>query len=69
MGVISVRLSDEEENALRRAGLSPGRIAKEALLARARALRIGESLAFLARYRRKPSRPVADLIREIRDEH
>lgn len=69
MGVVSFRLTDEDEKRLRRAGISPGAKAKEVLEAEARKLAFDESEAYLAKHRRRATIPVQQLIREIRDEH
>lgn len=68
MGVISFRLSDEEEERLRRAGISPGALAKEKVSTEARRLDAEENLEALERLSREPGQPVSRTVREIRDE-
>lgn len=69
MGVVSFRLPDEDEAALRRAGIVPGSLAKDLVDRELRRLRVARARELSERYRRKPPKPVAQLVREIRDEH
>lgn len=68
MGVVSFRLSDDEEGRLRTAGLSPGAEAKAHLLRLLREVEIDEDFAFFDRIR-VPGPPTADLVRQDRDAH
>lgn len=67
MGVISFRVSDDDEAALRRAGVNPGQLAKEHVEAEARRRRAAELVDRLASFGWKASRPSEDIIREDRD--
>lgn len=69
VGVVSFRLPDEDETALRRAGIVPGSLAKELVERELRHLRVAHARALSEKYRRKPPKPVAQIVREIRDEH
>lgn len=69
MSVVSVRLSDEAESFLRQRGIAPGIRARELLEKEVERIRLAENLSFLASARRKPSKPVLDLLREDRDAH
>lgn len=69
MSVVSVRLPDDVDSFLRQHGIAPGILARELLEKEAARLRMEENLAFLASVRRKPSKPVLDLLREERDAH
>lgn len=69
MSVVSVRLSDDVETFLRQHGITPGVRARELLEREAERIRMQESLEFLAKNRRKASKPLIDLLREDRDAH
>lgn len=69
MGVISIRLPDDIEAELSKAGVKIAETAKKDLLRLAQDLRLKRREATLAKYSRPASRPVADLVREARDEH
>jgi predicted DNA-binding protein len=69
MGVVSVRLPDDVEAYLRHLGITPSTLAKELVEKEARRLRIQEARQYLESVSRKPSKPIADIVREIRDEH
>ena len=70
MGVVSFRLSDEDEKRLRKRGIVPGALAKDLVEAELRKRDRKESLEWLDAHRvttRGPS--VAKLLHQIRDEH
>lgn len=69
MGVVSFRLSDDDEAALRRAGIVPGSLAKDLVDRELRRLRVARARELNEKYRRKPAKPIAQMVREIRDEH
>lgn len=69
MGVVSVRLDDEDEAWLRKRNLKPGQFARLAVHEEIRRREIQEASDFLAKNRVKFDRPVVDLIREDRDSH
>lgn len=68
MPVVSFRLSDEDEGRLRRLGVNPGPRARDLLLDE---LREEETLAGLDRLEarsRPPSRPLPEVLRDLREE-
>jgi hypothetical protein len=67
MGVVSVRLDDEDEAWLRKRNLKPGQFARLAVHEEIRRREIQEASDFLARNRFKPLKPAVDMIREDRD--
>ena len=69
MGVVSFRLSEAMESQLRAAGISPGALAKELVEAEARRLDVNAQMRALEAFSRKPSKPLMEIIREIREEH
>lgn len=68
MGVISIRLPDDVEAVFARRGLRPSRLGKEFLLRKARQMESQERLERLRKLRRAPSKPIVDLLRDVRDE-
>lgn len=68
MGVISIRLPDDVEAVYTRRGVRPSRIGKEFLMQKAREFESEERLERLRKFRRKPSKPIVELLREVRDE-
>lgn len=69
MSVVSVRLPDDIESYLKQHGVSPGVLARELVEKEVAQMRLRDSIQFLASRARKPSKPVADLLREERDAH
>lgn len=69
MGVVSFRISDDDEERLRRAGVNPGAEAKAHVEATARRLRAGQLLADLEGFSRRSPVPLDHLVRTIREEH
>lgn len=67
MGMVSVRLDEEQEHYLRRRGLNMSRVLREALDEKIRRLQVDEQRAFLDSVSRKPKRPTAAILRELRD--
>ncbi len=68
MGVISIRLPDDVEAVYARQGVRPSQIGKEFLMQKAREFESEERLERLRKFRRKPSKPIVELLREVRDE-
>lgn len=69
MGVVSFRLPDDDEEALRRVGITPGALAKDLVESEVRRLRVARAKELGERYRRKPRVPLSRIVREIREEH
>lgn len=69
MAVISVRIPDALQHELDEAGVKIAETVKEDLIKLAERLRVERRNAVLAKYRRPARRPVADLVREAREEH
>lgn len=69
MGVISVRIPDTLQQELDEAGVKIAETVKENLIKLAERLRVDRRNTILAKYRRRASRPVADVVRETREEH
>lgn len=69
MSVVSVRLPDDVEAYLKRRGLSPGTLARALVEREVAQMRLRDSLGFLESVSRRPSKPIADLLREERDAH
>lgn len=69
MGVISVRIPDELQHELDEAGVKIAETVREDLTKLAERLRAERRNTILAKYRRPARRPVADLVREAREEH
>ncbi len=69
MGVISVRIPEDLQDELERAGIKISETVRDDLTERAMRLRLARKNETLAKYRRPASRPVADIVRDLRDEH
>ena len=69
MGVISIRIPDALQDELDRAGIRVSETVKADLTKLAQKLRLERREATLAKYRRPATRPVADIVRESREEH
>ncbi|MCA1819745.1 MAG: hypothetical protein LC620_06835 [Halobacteriales archaeon] len=67
MGVVSIRIPDDMEEALEAAGIQPSSLAKAALEAEARRLAVMEQVKWFDSHRFKATRPIEDILREIRD--
>ena len=67
MGVIRVRLDDEDEAWLRKRGIEPGQFVQHAVHEAVRRLQIREASEFLAKNRIKFEKSVEEMIREDRD--
>lgn len=69
MGVISVRLPDDLHRELELAKMPISQHVREDLMRVALALRAQRKMASLAKYRKPARRPVADVVREAREDH
>lgn len=69
MGVIRFRISGEDEGVLRRAGVDPAALAKEHVEREARRRAVDQLMVDLEEFRARSSKPVEEIVREIRDEH
>jgi hypothetical protein len=68
MGVVSVRIPDELILELELGNVKIGEVIKEDLLQISRRLQVDRRERTLAKFRSRPSRPVADLVRDLRRE-
>lgn len=67
MGVVSVRLDDQDEAFLRKHKKSISELAREAVHREVLRMQIAERMRFLAEHSITPSQPVEKTIRELRD--
>lgn len=67
MGVVSFRLSSDEEERLAAAGIKPGPEAKAHMLRLLRGIEIDEDMAFFDRRRIASRQPTAELVRQDRE--
>lgn len=68
MGVISVRISDELERELKANNVKVGELVRTDLEAVARRLLAKRKMETLAKYQVETPKPVAEIIREVREE-
>lgn len=69
MPVVSFRLSEEEIQRLEALGINPGPLAKELVQRELRRRQVDRDLERLEEISRTPSKPVAEIVRDLRDEH
>lgn len=69
MPVVSFRLSEEEIQRLEALGINPGPLAKELVQRELRRRQVDQDLERLQEISREPSKPVAEIVRDLRDEH
>lgn len=67
MPVVSFRLDEDDLDALESLGVNPGPRARELLLEELERHRFEESMSRLEEISRVPSKPVVELIREMRE--
>ncbi len=67
MGVVSVRLEDDDEAFLRKNKINISELSREAIHKEVLRLRLAEQERFFAGMRKKPSQPVEKTVREMRD--
>lgn len=67
MGVVSFRLSEEEERGLRAMGINPAHRARELLHREVQHRRAGEVLALCRRHRTRVKKRAVVLVREMRE--
>lgn len=69
MGAIRVRLPDDLHEELDLAGVRVSEVVREELTRLAHRLRAKRKMEALAKHRKPAPRPVADILRDVRDEH
>ena len=69
VGVVSFRISKEDQAALSHAGKKPSEVAKAAVEGEARRARFDSHLAEIDRHAKPSRRPTLELVREARREH
>lgn len=69
MPVVSFRLSEEEIKRLEALGINPGPLAKDLVQRELRRRQVDRDLERLGEISRTPSKPVAEIVRDLRDEH
>lgn len=69
MAVISVRIPDSLQEELKQAGVKIAQTVRDDLTRLAKRLRLERREAILSKYRRPATRPVADIVRDARDDH
>ena len=67
MGVVSVRLDDQDEEFLRKHKKNISELTREAVHREVVRLQLEEQERFFSKVRRKPSQPVEKTIRDLRD--
>lgn len=67
MGVVSVRLDDQDESFLRKHKKNISELTREAVHREVLRLQLEEQERFFASIRKKPSQPIEKTLRELRD--